>query len=401
MAFFRGSFWIVVIVGLLAGYIGWQSYHYFFDKHYPMLVIKGIDDQGWYADEIQCALEGSDAYKVSEISLMLDDKPLCSSYKINSKKFAYPFSIATRSLTNGKHTLVAQVVNGTRSRHAIDNSIHFWVDNSPLQAAFVRPDTDFKVFQGRTLHVQFQTNKEIKRATVYALSSMYDCFKEAKNSPIYECFIPISCDEKPNEYLLTLEIVDRVGNTLTLEQKFNVIMFPFKKQTLKITSSHPAHKDEEATSQAFEAQVEKLAQQSPKQKLWNGNFIAPIEIQSVSTEFGTIRTTQERGRYMHKAVDVLNVPRAVVWATQDGIVVMKDSFEHSGKTVVIDHGHGILSMFFHLENFSDIEVGQKIKQGNPLGTLGKTGYATGYHLHWELRINNIPVDPLQWIKPNF
>ena len=92
------------------------------------------------------------------------------------------------------------------------------------------------------------------------------------------------------------------------------------------------------------------------------------------------------------------MPRSVVWAPQDGIVVMKDRFAPSGNTVIVDHGLGILSLFYHLEDFADIEVGQKILQGNPLGTIGKTGFATGYHLHWEMRINNTPVDPLQWIK---
>ncbi len=73
----------------------------------------------------------------------------------------------------------------------------------------------------------------------------------------------------------------------------------------------------------------------------------------------------------------------------------------SGNTIIIDHGHGVLSMFFHLEDFANINQGQFIAKGNPLGTLGKTGYASGYHLHWEMRINNISVDPMQWTKTIF
>ena len=69
--------------------------------------------------------------------------------------------------------------------------------------------------------------------------------------------------------------------------------------------------------------------------------------------------------------------------------------------MVLDHGYGVLSMFFHLEDFADIQVGQKVRKGNPIGTLGKTGYATGYHLHWEMRVNNIAIDPMQWTKANF
>ena len=130
-------------------------------------------------------------------------------------------------------------------------------------------------------------------------------------------------------------------------------------------------------------------------------FYAPTDIKAVTTDFGTVRTTQHRGLYAHKAVDVTNTPRSVVWSTQDGIVVLKDRFAHSGNTVAVDHGYGIVSLFFHLDNFANINAGDKIKRGNPVGTLGMTGHATGYHLHWEMRVNNIAVDPLQWIKPGF
>ena len=58
-------------------------------------------------------------------------------------------------------------------------------------------------------------------------------------------------------------------------------------------------------------------------------------------------------------------------------------------------------MYFHLEDFANIEVGDNVQKGNPVGKLGKTGYASGYHLHWELRVNNIPVDPMQWINSTF
>jgi murein DD-endopeptidase MepM/ murein hydrolase activator NlpD len=109
-----------------------------------------------------------------------------------------------------------------------------------------------------------------------------------------------------------------------------------------------------------------------------------------------VRTTQHKGRYAHKALDIINSPKSVVWSTQDGKVVLKDRFAFSGNTVVIDHGMGVLSLFFHLDNFADIKEGDKIAKGEPIGTIGKTGYADGYHLHWEMRVDNIPVDPMQW-----
>ena len=193
-----------------------------------------------------------------------------------------------------------------------------------------------------------------------------------------------------------------MGNTINLENKFQVVAYPFKKTTLRIDAKKIEKEKEagKATSE-FEELLEQLNTQSPQKKLWRGAFCTPIDIIRTTCEFGTIRTTQQKGKYQHKAVDIINMPKSVVWAAQNGIVVMKDRFEESGNTVAIDHGWGIISMYFHLNDFANITVGQKISKGNPIGTMGKTGYAKGYHLHWEMRVNNIPIDPMQWTKRTF
>lgn len=399
---FRISHFLLIIGLLITSFVGWKSYHYFFDKHTPQLKLLGIEDKNFYAGDVQCSLAADDAYKIGDISVWLDGKLLINKFKINSCTCEHPFFISTRTLTNGAHTLKAEAINATHRKTKACKEVTFFVDNTPLQAAFIRPESDYKVFQGRTLHIQFQVNKEIKSAIVHALSHSYPTFQEAKNSPIYECFIPIECEEVPNEYLLTAEITDHIGATLILEAKFQIVAFQFKKQNLHVDPAKAQEEKEAGLAAALlEADLEKLVHKSPQQKLWQGIFYPPIDIKGISTEYGTIRTTQERGRYAHKAVDVVNAPKSVVWATQDGIIVIKDRYGHSGNTVVIDHGYGIFSLFYHLDTFADGNVGDKIKRGNPLGTLGKTGYASGYHLHWEMRINNIPVDPMQWIKPNF
>lgn len=387
---------------VVAGLIGWSGYHYFFDLSVPECFLTGIESGHYYAGDVYCILAGNDGYKVSDISVWLDGTPLLTKYKINSRRFEHPFTVPTKSLPNGKHVLKVEVANGTYAKKKITQERSFFVDNDPLQVAFVRPESELKVFQGRTLHIQFQVNKEIDHAVVNALSNSFECFAESKNSRIYECFIPISCEEVASEYVASVEVFDKTGHSTRLDGKFQVIMFPFKKQQLHVSAEKiKIEKEMGISNDQLESELEAMAKQSPREKLWQGTFYPPIEIQTVSTDFGTIRTTQEKGRYVHKAVDVLNTPRSVVWAPQDGIVVLKNRYAYSGNTVVIDHGCGILSLFYHLDDFADIAPGKKIKRGMPLGTLGKTGYASGYHLHWEMRISNIPVDPLQWIKPNF
>ena len=393
MVLFRHAPKIIALV--VAFWFGWQLYSYFLDKTGPCIVVKGIDEHCHHSGEVSCCV-GSD--KSGDVSLWIDGQPVVINNRIKAAQ-EQSFVIPTKPLGNGKHLLKAEFSDSTFNRNKVLIDREFYVDNVPLQAVFVKTGAAYKVFQGRTLHIQFQANKEIKHAFVSTLSREFECFPEAKNSKIYECFIPIECEEQANEYLLSIRVEDKVGNTLHLDNKFQIIAYPFKKEVMTVASAKvQEEKSLGKDGKNFEDVVAQLALQSPREKLWRGSFCAPIEIQRVTCEYGTIRTTQHKGRYAHKAVDVINMPKSVVWAPQDGIIVLKDRFGFSGNTVIIDHGLGILSLFYHLDDFADIEVGQKVAQGNPIGTLGKTGFATGYHLHWEMRIRNTPVDPLQWIK---
>ena len=386
----------------IGGYVIWNTYSYFFDTSAPSLKLSGIENEGYYAKDIRCIITGSDNYKIATLSIILDDTVLLDTYAVNRATFEHPFTVSTQSLPNDKHVLSIEAIDGSYKKHKIVKEYIFYVDNTPLQATFVRPKSNLKVFQGKTLHIQFQTNKPLKKTKVHVFSDTYECFPESKRSLIYECFIPITCEKTPNEYVFTVKAKDSVGNHVQLVQKLQVILFPFKKQIISVSSEKmQEEKEASAHHDLLEKKLKELSIASPEEKLWQGTFYTPIEIVRITTPYGTIRTTQERGRYMHKAVDITNTPKSVVWAPQDGIIVLKDRYLYSGNTVVIDHGWSIFSLFYHLDSFADIDVGQSIKQGSPIGTIGKTGYVTGYHLHWEMRINNIPVDPMQWSNPTF
>jgi len=393
----KNIFFISLFIGL--GFLGWKSYLFFFDKDTPQIHILGVEENNCYCGNLQCTISSN---KTGILSILLDEKPLAKNFKINSKNQEYPFTIPTRTISNGKHMLRVQLIDNTYNKNSNKKDLHFYIDNVPLQAAFVKPETEFKVFQGRTLHVQFQVNKKIKEAKINTLSNSYKCYPESKNSSIYEAFIPISCEETPNEYLISIDLIDHAGNNLPLENKFQIVQFPFKKQIIKVSKDKVKEEKEAGKSNhEFINDMKTIANLSPQEKLWRGSFCAPIEIIRTTCDFGTLRISQEKGKYTHNGVDVINEPKSVVWASQSGIVRIKDRYAESGNTIVIDHGLGIVSMYFHLDEFANIKVGDRIQKGNPVGKLGKTGYASGYHLHWELRVNDMPVDPIQWIKSTF
>jgi len=86
-----------------------------------------------------------------------------------------------------------------------------------------------------------------------------------------------------------------------------------------------------------------------------------------------------------------------VVAAANGVEVLAEPLQVRGNAVVIDHGAGVLTGYFHLDSIA-VEKGQAVKAGEALGTMGATGLVTGSHLHWELHVGGVAVDPADWTE---
>jgi murein DD-endopeptidase MepM/ murein hydrolase activator NlpD len=82
-----------------------------------------------------------------------------------------------------------------------------------------------------------------------------------------------------------------------------------------------------------------------------------------------------------------------------GVVVFTGNHFFSGNSIYIDHGLGIVSMYFHLSEIK-VKTGDEVEIGDVIGFVGSTGRSTGPHLHWGVRVNNIRVNPLSLINLN-
>jgi murein DD-endopeptidase MepM/ murein hydrolase activator NlpD len=88
-----------------------------------------------------------------------------------------------------------------------------------------------------------------------------------------------------------------------------------------------------------------------------------------------------------------------ILAINAGQVVLAQSFQVFGGTVVIDHGQGIHSLYYHLSKIL-VQPGQMVKKGQVLGKMGTTGVSSGVHLHLGISVYNVRVDPRQWLTGN-
>lgn len=397
---FQGRYVVVCLVLATIAYGSRRTYLYYFDTTQPQVSIVGFDDGKAYAGDVIGSLKGQSPYKIAHISMWLDDNALHREFKINRKQLDHPITIPISTIPDGLHKIKFEVVDGTKHQNKTCIERSFYTDNLGLQATLVPLSSGYNVSQGSCLHVQIQTNKPIKSAVATALTCKYPLFLESKNSLIYETFIPIECEQEAGQYPFFVEVFDRLGNKIILDGLFQVTAVVFKRKILNVQGNKLQSELEftQKQEQDLEAELERLSVASAPEKLWNGPLEVPIVSRGVTTEFGVIRTSQERGRRVHKALDLIADPKSVIWASANGIIVLKDRFTHSGNTVVIDHGCGLLSLYYHLHDFADISVGQKVKKGHPLGRMGMTGYASGDHLHWEIRVNNIAVEPMQWTQ---
>ena len=125
-------------------------------------------------------------------------------------------------------------------------------------------------------------------------------------------------------------------------------------------------------------------------------FLKPVEGR-ITSPFGIIRSYNGRGyRTYHTGTDIGGNPAGTpVTAPLDGDVLCAEDFYGRGLTVILDHGYGVKSLYYHLDRLA-VTAGDEVAQGDILGDVGTTGFSTGPHLHWEVRVNNIPVDPLQF-----
>ena len=99
---------------------------------------------------------------------------------------------------------------------------------------------------------------------------------------------------------------------------------------------------------------------------------------------------------MHSGLDIAASPGAPIHAPADGIVSFAGYDPGYGKLVSIDHGYGVVTRFGHTSAIM-VEVGQKVKRRDVIASVGNTGRSTGPHLHYEVRVNNVPVDPSNYV----
>ena len=203
--------------------------------------------------------------------------------------------------------------------------------------------------------------------------------------------IPVKTAAKAGDYVLTISIDGESFN-----RDIKVTDREFEEQYLTVS---PATLEETLESDFARAEFSEKAEPMKKvftpQKLWNGEFVLPLEAQyKVSTSFGTYRTFSNGSTEWHNAVDMATKGGTPVYATNSGNIIFAQYLQLTGNTVIIDHGMGVLSWHYHMRSIS-VSEGDFVEKGMKIGEVGTTGLSTGNHLHFGMTVGGIFTDPMK------
>jgi murein DD-endopeptidase MepM/ murein hydrolase activator NlpD len=150
--------------------------------------------------------------------------------------------------------------------------------------------------------------------------------------------------------------------------------------------------DTESRAVAEGARLRTLYRTITPERLWNGKFTKPVGTPGDGTGFGARRIINGRPRSPHSGID-FKAPRGTpVVAANAGRVALVAEFFFPGRLVILDHGLGLYTLYFHLDAVS-VDEGERVDRGQTVGTVGATGRATGPHLHFGAQVGAARIDP--------
>lgn len=177
----------------------------------------------------------------------------------------------------------------------------------------------------------------------------------------------------------------------------NILSAPYPIETLSVDPAKVTPPPEALERIALEkAQAEAIYGHFTPIRYWDKPFIQPLDT-FITSEYGSARTYNGTLKSYHGGVDFRAKMPTPILASNDGIVVLTEDRYYAGGTIIIDHGEGIYSCYFHLSQY-DVKVGDYVKRGDTIALSGATGRITGPHLHFGMMVHGIQADPLNLIS---
>lgn len=222
-------------------------------------------------------------------------------------------------------------------------------------------------------------------------------FYKVKKRRLFRTLIGVDMETEPGTYQLVIAAKSSSGKTVNGRYRIRIKKMDFGEQRITLPEEM-VELDEDTLKQVEEEEkkVKEIWIKEKSDRIWRGKFIKPLGGDIISP-FGVRRILNGLPRNQHSGVDLKAGMGEEIRSSNNGIVVFVGELYFSGESVVVDHGRGLYTMYFHLSRI-DIEEGQRVKKGEILGLAGSTGRSTGPHLHWGVRLHGARVDPFSLLR---
>lgn len=205
---------------------------------------------------------------------------------------------------------------------------------------------------------------------------------------LWYAVVGLSLDVTPGTHQLRVKIGDVMK---TQDFVVNPKDYPEQHITLEDTSKIELSAADEARADREIAVITELKHHWRAAQDTDLAFIMPVK-GKLSSHFGLRRFFNEEPRSPHVGIDVAAARGTPVRTSAHGKVLAVGDYFFNGKTIFVDHGNGLITMYCHLDRI-DVKAGDTVSKGQRIGLSGKTGRATGPHLHWSVILNGEMVDP--------
>jgi len=206
--------------------------------------------------------------------------------------------------------------------------------------------------------------------------------------------------QEPGAYPLRLEVTLPDGSKQSFEQMVLVTSGDYPNEDILLND--PSTIDPAVTEPEMQQMISITSPVTPT-RYWNGIFSSPAaDPNCFTSRYGTRRTYKVTNTDItvpgfHSGLDFCGGEGLPITAPAPGRVVFAGPLTVRGNATVIDHGWGVYSGFWHQSQIL-VNVGDMVEQGQQIGVVGGTGRVTGAHLHWDLWVNGIQVNPLAWLN---
>lgn len=252
------------------------------------------------------------------------------------------------------------------------------------------------VANGQTALIELNKDKNMVFKEIAADKKRYKIYENPFDKEKLYAFIPINYYERPSNK--KIEIFYEENSTKKSEVlSLKIEDGHYKKEKITVEGSKVTlnKKDKKRAAKEYKEAMKIYNTLTPKSYI-SSDFIVPLN-SKITSAFGKARVYNGSLKGYHSGTDFRADVGTELIACNDGKVVLaKDRF-YSGGSIIIDHGQGIYSCYFHMSDFH-VKEGNRVKKGDIIGLSGKSGRVTGPHLHFAMRVAGEQVDPIQFIE---